>query len=82
MVFLCFSLQLITARDEVLRLGNELVEKDNRITEYERVLHSQRQWAEREIEAKEEIIQALEKKLEVQGQKVGDARMIKVCSAY
>jgi hypothetical protein len=36
----------------------------------------------REMEAKDEIIQALAKKLEVQGKKVRDAPMIKVCSAY
>ncbi|PNF42429.1 hypothetical protein B7P43_G10553 [Cryptotermes secundus] len=62
-------LQLITARDEILKLGNEITEKDDRITEYESELHSQRERAKRDMEAKEEIIQALESELEVQREK-------------
>jgi chromosome segregation ATPase len=60
------GVRLIKARYEVLRLGNDLVEKDNRIAEYERELHSQIERANRDMEAKDEIIQALESELEVQ----------------
>jgi hypothetical protein len=45
-------------------------------------LHSQREQSKKDIQAKDEIISALEKELEVQRKKVMDTAMIKVCSAY
>jgi hypothetical protein len=65
-----------------LRLGNELAEKDEHITEYESELHSQREQAKKDMQAKDEIISALEKELEVQREKVRDAAIIMVWSAY
>ncbi|PNF35878.1 hypothetical protein B7P43_G09253 [Cryptotermes secundus] len=61
---------LIKARNEVLRLGKELVEKDTRITEYESELHSQREQAKKDNQRNDEIIQALERELEVQREKI------------
>jgi hypothetical protein len=58
------------------------VEKDNQITEYESELHSQREQAKKDIQAKDEIISALEKELEVQREKVRDAAVKKERSAY
>jgi DNA gyrase/topoisomerase IV subunit A len=66
----------------VLRLRNELEEKDNRIIEYESELHSQREQAKKYRQAMDEIKNAFEKELEVQREKVRDDRMIKVCSAH
>ncbi|XP_033606924.1 interaptin isoform X2 [Cryptotermes secundus] len=61
---------LITARNEVQRLRNELIEKDERITEYESELHSQREQAKKDNQRNDEIIQALERELEVQREKI------------
>jgi predicted nucleic acid-binding Zn-ribbon protein len=77
-----FSVQLTRARDDVLRLRNELEEKDNRIIEYESELHSQREQAKKYRQAMDEIKNAFEKELEVQREKVRDGCMIKVCSAH
>jgi predicted nucleic acid-binding Zn-ribbon protein len=77
-----FSVQFTRARDDVLRLRNELEEKDNRITKYESELCSEREQAKRDRQTMDEIINALEEELEVQREKVRNAPMIKVCSAY
>jgi hypothetical protein len=66
----------------VLRLGNELVEKDELISEYEIELRSQREQAKEDMQAKDEIIRGLKKELDVLREKVRDAAMIKVCSDH
>jgi hypothetical protein len=58
------------------------MDKDECITEYESELCSQREQAKKDMQAKDEIIQALEKELDVLREKVRDAAMIKVWSAY
>jgi hypothetical protein len=81
-VYLSFSVQLITTGDEVLRLGSEFVEKDELITEYESELHSQREQAKKAMQAKNEMIRALEKELDALEQEVRNASMIKVRFFY
>jgi energy-converting hydrogenase A subunit M len=65
-----------------MRLRNELMEKDERIAEYESELHSQRKQAKKDMQAKAEIISALEKELNVQREGARDAAMMKVSFAY
>jgi hypothetical protein len=57
------------------------MEKDELITEYESELHSQREQAKKAMQAKDEIIQAMEKDLDVLREKVRDAAIIEVWSA-
>ena len=57
------------------------MEKDELITEYESELHSQREQAKKDTQQNDEIIQALEKELDVLRKKVKYAAMIEMWSA-
>ena len=57
------------------------MEKDELITEYDSELHSQREQAKKDTQRNDEIIQALEKELDVLRKKVKYAAMIEMWSA-
>jgi DNA-binding ferritin-like protein len=58
------------------------LEKCKRITEYKSELHSQREQLKKDMQAKDEIISNLKKRLDVQREEAKDAAMIKVRFAY
>jgi predicted RNase H-like nuclease (RuvC/YqgF family) len=87
MIYFSFSAQLTKARNKILRLENELAEKQKCITKYKSELHSQREQAKKDIRAKGTIINSLQKTLcalrkEAKEAGAKDAAIIKVRFVY